>query len=173
MAPFEVMYGYCPDFTVPIGPPTKFPALDSRLHQLQETRKDAEAALRLKKQIMKQTFEAGKPPPHIFVPGQKVWLSSKDISISQPSRKLSARQLGPYDVLERTGKLTYRLRLPPSMHQHPVLHIDRLSPWIGNYINGANPPPPPPVQVDNEVEYEVERILDSRKYRNQYQYLVQ
>ena len=59
------------------------------------------------------------------------------------------------------------------MHQHPVFHVDRLSPWTGNNINGANPPPPPPVQVDNEVEYEVERILDSRKYRNQYQYLVQ
>ena len=47
MAPFEVMYGYCPNFTVPIGPPTKFPAFNSRLHQLRETRKDAEAALRL------------------------------------------------------------------------------------------------------------------------------
>ena len=27
--PFEIMYGYHPDFTVPVGPPTKFPALNS------------------------------------------------------------------------------------------------------------------------------------------------
>lgn len=172
MAPFEVMYGYRPDFTVPTGPPTKFPALNSRLQTLQETRKEAEAALRMEKRTMKETFEAGKPSPHIFSPGQKVWLSSKDISLSTPSRKLSPRQLGPYEVLERTGKLTYRLRLPPSMHQHPVFHVDRLSPWSGNDINGLNPSPPPPIKIDDELEYEVEDILDSRKYRNQFQYLV-
>jgi hypothetical protein len=31
MTPFEIMYGYCPDFTVPVGLPTKSPALNSRL----------------------------------------------------------------------------------------------------------------------------------------------
>jgi hypothetical protein len=123
---------------------------------------------------MKQNFEAGKPPPHAFNPGQKVWLSSKDISFSQPtSRKLAPRQLGPYKVLERISELTYRLDLPPSMRQHPVFHVDRLSPWSSNNINGQNPPPPPPVQINNELKYEVEHILDSCKYQNQHQYLVQ
>lgn len=172
MAPFEVMYGYRPDFTIPIGPPTKFPALNSRLQLLRETRKEAEAALRMEKRAMKETFEAGKPPPHVFHRGQKVWLSSKDINTSYPSRKLTPRQLGPYEVAERTTNLTYRLLLPPSMKQHPVFHVDRLSPWRGNDINGETPPPPQPTQVDDEPEYEVELILDSRKYRNQFQYLV-
>lgn len=172
-APFEIIYGYCPDFTVPVGPPTKFPALNTRLQQLHETRKEAEAALRIEKRAMKQTFETNKPPPHTFHPGQQVWLSSKDISTSHPSRKLAPRQLGPYEVAERTGDLTYRLLLPPSMRQHPVFHVDRLSPWHGNDVNGQTPPPPEPIQVNNEPEYEVEQILDSRKYRNQYQYLVQ
>jgi Integrase zinc binding domain/Integrase core domain len=67
-SPFEVMYGFCPDFTVPAGPPTKFPALDSRLQQLREVRKEAEAALRMEKQTMKDTFEKGKAPPHVFTP---------------------------------------------------------------------------------------------------------
>jgi Chromo (CHRromatin Organisation MOdifier) domain/Integrase core domain len=172
MALFEVMYGYRPDFTVPVGPPTKFPALDTRLHQLRDTRREAEAALRVEKREMKHAFETNKPPPHIFTSGQKVWLSSKDIALSQPSRKLAPRQLGPYKVLKHTGQLTYRLCLPPSMHQHPVFHVDRLSPWTGNEVNGQNPPPPPPVQIEDAIEYEVECILDSRKYRNQHQYLV-
>jgi hypothetical protein len=90
MTPFEVMYGYHPDFTVPVGPPTKFPALDTRLRDLRDACKDTEATLRLEKRTMKQTFEARKPPPHAFIPGQKVWLNLKDISISQPtSRKLA------------------------------------------------------------------------------------
>jgi len=58
------------------------------------------------------------------------------------------------------------------MHQHPVFHVDRLSPWHGNEINGRTPPSPQPIQIDDELEYEVEHILDSRKYHNQYQYLV-
>lgn len=89
MTPFKVMYGYHPDFTVPIGPPTKFPALNSRLQLLKETRKEAEAFLHMEKHTMKQTFEANKPPPHTFQPGQKVWLNSKDIATSHPSRKLT------------------------------------------------------------------------------------
>jgi hypothetical protein len=64
---------------------------------------------------MKDTFEINKTPPHVFHPGQKVWLSSKDIRhipTSHPSRKLTPRQLGPYEVAERTGDLTYRRTLP-------------------------------------------------------------
>lgn len=172
MAPFEVMYGYRPDFTVPAGPPTQFPALDTRLRELRETRQEAEAALRMEKRAMKEQFEAHKPAPRPFAPGDKVWLSSKDITLTSPSRKLAPRQLGPYEVLERTGELTYRLALPPSMRQHPVFHIDRLSRWGGNDVHGREPPPPDPIAVDDDLEYEVETVCDSRKYRNQYQYLI-
>ena len=172
MTPFEVIYGYRPDFTVPVGLPTNFPALNTRLQGLRDAQKDAEAALRLEKRTMKDNFERGKPQPHTFTPGQRVWLSSKNITTSHPVRKLAPRQLGPYTVLERTGELTYRLDLPPSMRQHPTFHVDRLSPWSGNTVNGFSPPPPPPDHIDDIDEYEVETILDSRKYRNQYQYLV-
>jgi hypothetical protein len=163
---------HCPDFTVPVGPATKFPALDSRLQQLRESRKEAEAALQTQKRTMNEPFERGKPSPHIFLPGQKVWLSAKDIALTSASRKLAVRQLGPYEVTERTGELTYRLALPPAMRQHPVFHVDRLSPWEGNDVHGYQPPPPDPIEVDNALEYEVDQILDSRKYRNQLQYLV-
>jgi hypothetical protein len=63
MAPFEIMYGYRPDFTIPVGLPTKFPALNSRLQLLHETHKEAEAALRMEKCAMKEVFEANKPLP--------------------------------------------------------------------------------------------------------------
>lgn len=59
------------------------------------------------------------------------------------------------------------------MRQHPVFHVDRLSPWLGNDVNGTDPPPPPPLEINDDLEYEVESILDSCKYRNQFQYLVQ
>jgi hypothetical protein len=52
MTPFKIMYGYRPDFTVPVGPPTKFSALNSRLQLLKETCKEAEASLRMEKRTM-------------------------------------------------------------------------------------------------------------------------
>ena len=33
-------------------------------------------------------------------------------------------------------------------------------------------PPPPPIEIDNELEYEVEEVLDSRRKRRQLEYLV-
>ena len=169
---FEIMYSYRPDFTIPVGPPTKFPALDTRLNDLHEVCKKAEAALCMEKKEMKRAFEADKPTPHTFTSGQKVWLASKDIPISSSSWKLSPQQLGPYEVLKHTIDLTYCLHLPHLMRQHPVFHVDHLFPWHGNSINGQDPPPPPPIQIDDEPKYKVENILDSCKYCNQYQYLV-
>ncbi len=47
--PFELLYGYTPDFTIPAGRPTGIPTLDKHLQHLSSLRKDAEAALRLSK----------------------------------------------------------------------------------------------------------------------------
>ena len=46
---FKLLYGYMPDFTIPIGHPMGIPVLDKCLQHLQALRKDAEAALRLSK----------------------------------------------------------------------------------------------------------------------------
>jgi transposase InsO family protein len=47
--PFEMLYGYTPDFTIPIGRTTGIPVLDKHLQHLHSVRKDAEAALCLSK----------------------------------------------------------------------------------------------------------------------------
>ena len=48
---FELLYGYMPDFTIPIGHPTGIPVLDKHLQHLQALRKDAEAALCFSKKV--------------------------------------------------------------------------------------------------------------------------
>lgn len=101
-----------------------------------------------------------------------MWLSAKDIKIHQASQKLGPRQLGPFTIIERVGDLDYKLDIPPALKIHPVFHVNRLSPWKGNKVNGEVPPPPEPVEVEGEEEYEVKEILDSRLYRRQLQYLI-
>ena len=169
-SPFELLYGFTPDFTIPAGKRSNIPALEKRLDNLMEARKDAEAALRISKARMKEQHEKGKRPAHVFEVGDYVWLDSKDLRIRQPTTKLGPKRLGPYKVLECVGELAYRLELPKSLKIHNVLSVSRLSPWFDDGTH--KPPPPEPVQVDGEEEYEVDKILDSRFYRNQLQYLV-
>ena len=41
--------------------------------------------------------------------------------------KLSSRFIGPFEILERVGNVTYRLALPPSMSGvHEVFHVSML-----------------------------------------------
>lgn len=158
-SPFKLIYGYKPDFTIPIScKSTDLPALDDRLDSLRMACKDAEAALCRAKDKMKQL--PSKPLPNYKV-GDMVWLQAKDIQIKQASRKLGPRQLGPLEVLETKFDLTYHLKLPPALKVHDVFHINWLSPWGGNKINGQRPPKPGPIEIEGEEEYKVKEVLDS------------
>jgi transposase InsO family protein len=143
--PFEIVYGYRPDFTVPIGKRSNMPSLDKRLDRLADVWKEAKAALQLSKERMKEQFERNKRSAHVFNIGDMVWLTAKDIKIHQKTPKLGPRQLGPYKVLKRIGDLDYRLELPSYLNLNPVFHISRLSPWHDNGLH--KPPPPEPVVV--------------------------
>jgi hypothetical protein len=169
-APFELIYGYCPDFTVPIGKHSNIPGLDQRLDHLAKVRADAEAALRLSKEKMKEQYKRDKKTAHTFNVGDLVWLQAKDIKIHQKSPKLGPRQLGPFKVIKRIGDLDFKLDLPHYLKLHPVFHVNRLAPYRDNGLD--KPPPPDPVTVEGEEEYEVDKITDSRIFRCQLQYRV-
>ncbi len=76
-------------------------------------------------------------------------------------RKLTARFDGPFEISEKLGPVTYRLRLPASYGIHPVLNIAHLQPYrespdeLGarttKHFNRAD--------FEDEPEYEVERIV--------------
>ena len=159
-APFEIIYGYLPDFTVPVGKRSNLPSLDERLQHLAKVREEAEAAMRMTKERMKAQYERDKKTAHSFNVGDMVMLQAKDVKIHQPSPKLGPRQLGPFKILERIGDLDFKLELPGWLKLHPVFHVNRLSPYRDNGL--AKPPPPDPVVVDGEEEYEVKAVTDSR-----------
>ncbi len=70
--------------------------------------------------------------------------------------------------------VNYRLKLPTQWSIHDVFHIDLLTPYRETELHGANYSRPPPDLIDNQEEYEIERILDSRHHgrRHALQYLV-
>src|SRR6202000_2194695 len=63
--------------------------------------------------------------------------------------------------VERLAPVDYKLDLPSHMQLHDVFHVKKLSPCIENKAYGTHPEPPP-VEVEGELEYEVNSILDSK-----------
>lgn len=111
------------------------------------------------------------PAPNYRI-GDMVYLSSKNITTQRPSKKLDWKNLGPYPIKAIISPYAYKLALPPSLKIHPVFHVSLLSLSPNNPHPGQYQEPPPPVIVDNEEEFEVESILDSKIVRKSLKYLV-
>jgi transposase InsO family protein len=86
--PFKIVYGYRPDFTVPVGKQSNMLSLDKCLDRLANVQKEAEVALRLFKERMKKQFKQNKRLAYVFNVGDMVWLTAKDIKIYQKTPKL-------------------------------------------------------------------------------------
>ena len=136
----------------------------------QQAQEQAKAALELAAERMKWYYDQGvqKVP---FKVGDKVLLDLRDYQTT--GRKLSPRYAGPFEIVEKLSPVTFRVQWPARMTKiHPVFHASKLIPYHDPEIPGQKVSPPEPVLIDGHEEYEVEKILDSRHYRKQLQYLV-
>lgn len=116
-----------------------------------------------------------------FNPGDKVFLRLHHgyYLPGKPPKSYSQQRSGPWTVLERVGRLAYRLDLPETSKVHPVVSIAHLSPSA----EGGDPfhrkmPPPGPVEADQDTDnpgniFETEVVLKHRKgRRGRTEYLV-
>jgi len=107
--------------------------------------------------------DAKHTPAPDFKVGDQVYVKAKYFRSTQPSKKLSEKNLGPYSIIAQVGSLSFTLRLPDSMCAvHPIFHVSQLELAIPNTIPDRMQPPPPPVEVDGEPEFEIAEILDSK-----------
>ena len=109
-----------------------------------------------------------------FQKGDLMWLEGHNLKMDQPTSKLATKRYGPFPVVQVLLPVTYQLTLPEQWKIHPVFHVDLLTPYKETAFHGTNYMRPPPDLINDEEEYEVEQILDSRvQGRNQrVQYLV-
>jgi hypothetical protein len=126
-SPFEVSYGFKSsthaDRLLPLsGAPT---LVAEHLTALASIRDDVRELLTLSKQRL--AAHSSKPAP-TFVVGDFIFLSSKGLHIhSQKCKHLRDQRLGPFQVIEKVGIKSYRLKLPPECSFHSVLHCDLLT----------------------------------------------
>ena len=85
---------------------------------------------------------------------------------------LDYKRTGPYTVRKIIDQNAYKLDLPSTMRNHNVFHVSLLDRYTPP-VRGQPSSEPHPVKVEETEEWEVDRILDSRRrYRNLH-YLIQ
>jgi hypothetical protein len=178
LTPFFLNHGFHPRMS--IGPdPTNYETTRERLQSqtaadiaqrmngvLTYARANAEKAQR------RMTEQANKHRKDVdYKPGDMVFLSSKNIRSSRPSKKLDDKNLGPFSTKEKVGH-AFRLNLPSTMKIHDAFHPVLLRKAATDPLPGQEHTEPPPIIIEDE-EWEVDDILNSRLYgrwkRLQYQ----
>ncbi|GJT00608.1 putative nucleotidyltransferase, ribonuclease H [Tanacetum coccineum] len=77
--------------------------------------------------------------------------------------KLSPRFIGPFEILERIGEVSYRLALPPQLsHVHDVFHVSFLRGYHYHLLHVASYPFDQ-IQPDMSLSEEPESILDRQE----------
>jgi hypothetical protein len=90
----------------------------------------------------------------------------RNIKTTRPSEKLDHLRIGPFEIAEVRGPVTFKLLLPKDMKIYPVFHIsllEKAQPGAKTVM--------PEIQPD-EQEYEVESIRAYSEEHDQLYYLV-
>ena len=156
-SPFHILMGYHPraDWT---DAPTTLPRVSTRLEQLQAARDKAQELM----QRAQRSWVKHKDTPRYQV-GDQVWLEGRHLHTHQPTTKLAPKRHGPFRIVQVMSPVNYHLQLPTQWSIHDVFHTDLLTPYRETLTHGPNYLRPPPELVEGVEEFEVEKILDSRR----------
>jgi len=88
------------------------------------------------------------------------------------SEKLTERFVDPYKVKRIISTNMIELELPSTIKIHLVVNISRVY-MYRDQVEGQRKEQPLPVVIKEEEEYEVEKILNKKKFREKDRYLVQ
>jgi len=75
-------------------------------------------------------------------------------------RKLTERQLGPYEIVKIISPNAVKLKLPASFKIQNIINISRICPYCPPAA-GQSTIPPESIVIEGTPEYEVEEITDS------------
>ena len=104
-----------------------------------------------------------------LLPVSVSWLQSwgkvkaEHFRTTRPSKKLSDKNYSPYEILARPGTHSVTLWLPNHLCAvHPVFHLSQLEPETPNIIPNRIQPHPSLIKIEDELEYEISKILNSK-----------
>ena len=172
-SPFMLNAGQNPQLGFEPIRESQLESLDNFMSRMAQATDEARATLVKAADDMAQFYNIHWHEAPRYSIGDKVWLSSENIRMTHPMKKLNYKWLGPYTIDRVISCNAYRLKLPVSFGQvHPIFSVTLLCPYDDDPITERHPLPPPPVICDSGEEYEVEKILDSQIFCRKVKYLV-
>ena len=161
MTPFYANYEYNPGTIWPSDGEGKNPASKAYAHWMKEVHTRVSKTLEDTRAAMSKYYDKGKMEHPSDEIGDLVILNARNIGTKRPTKKLAPKLYGPLRILEKIGSRSFRLELQTRWRIHNVFHISLLEPYRANSIEGRTVSRPEPEEIEGEMEYEVEAILQS------------
>ena len=165
MSPFQAFYGFPPplisELAIP-GPDEEeahnfLAAKQQMMEQLKENLQQAQN--RMKK------YADLKRSERMFEVGDMVYLKMAPYRLAafgfRGALKLQNKYYGPFLVIQKVGKLAYKLQFPPHVQIHPVFHVSQLKKHIGR--KSIPSPNLPMVAADGTIKTGPEAVLQVRQ----------
>ena len=163
VSPFFANKGYHPNITIHPKRDIAFSKAYDFAIDLNELQSTLKAEISAAQQCYQKSADMRRSPAPDFKVGDKVFIKAQFFQTTQPSKKLSKKYLGPYEIISQPGTLLFILHLPESMCSvHPVFYVSMLEPATSNTFSKRIQLAPAPVIIDGEPEYEISRIVDSK-----------
>ena len=128
--PFQMMFGFTPKWNPQRAIDSDNPAAKDFSTALIQAREKAVSSLLKTTEVMKTYYDDKRddlPPLEV---GTKVWLDGRNITPFRPMKKLAEKRYGPFEILERIGPSSYKLKLPTTWKGvHPVFNEVLLIPF--------------------------------------------
>uniref|UniRef100_A0A3P9M1D4 Gypsy retrotransposon integrase-like protein 1 n=1 Tax=Oryzias latipes TaxID=8090 RepID=A0A3P9M1D4_ORYLA len=171
-SPFKCVFGYEPPLFAALESEVSVPSVHALVHRCRRIWAAARQVLERQQDRVKTAADRRRRPAPDYRPGQKVWLSAKNLNLHVPSRKLAPRFVGPFPITKVINPAAVRLRLPRSLRVHPTFHVSNIKPVVDSSLVPPAEPPPPPRMVGGGPVYTVRKILAVRKRGRGRQFLV-
>ena len=161
MTPFYANYGYNPRTIWPSDGEGKNQASKAYAHWMKEVHIRASKTLEDTRAAMSKYYDKRRMEHPSYEVGDLVMLNAKNIRTKRPTKKLAPKLYGPFCILEKIGSRSFRLELQTRWRIQNVFHVSLLEPYRANSIEGRTVSRPEPEEIEGELEYEVEAILQS------------
>ncbi|KAI2659527.1 Transposon Tf2-11 polyprotein [Labeo rohita] len=129
LKPFQCILGFQPLLFPWTEEPSNVPAVDHWFRASERVWNSAHHHLQRAVRRHNRFADTRRREAPQCQPGDQVWLSTHDLRLRLPCRKLSPRYIGPFKILRQINDVTHQLQLPPRYRIHPTFHVSLLKPF--------------------------------------------